>query len=99
MKYKDVDSIFKENNLPFTRERKYDNYVNSSTYITMRDGIKIAADIYLPERNEFLKLANRIMTKDLQENWKWINVQLSIEAELAPPGMSWHHKKEVEIPE
>ena len=30
-------------------EKKYDGYSVSSTYITMRDGIKIAADIHIPE--------------------------------------------------
>ena len=30
-------------------DRKYDGYTVSSTYITVRDGVKIAADIHLPE--------------------------------------------------
>ena len=44
-----MNEIFENINLELTRKQVYDNYTNSAIYITMRDGVQIAADIYLPE--------------------------------------------------
>ncbi len=45
----ELKDIFQEINMEFTREQKYDNYTNSSTYIPMRDGVKIGLDINVSE--------------------------------------------------
>lgn len=44
-----------------------------------------------------LHRARKIMCEDIRRHWPWINVPLSIEAELAPPSRSWHEKEKVEI--
>ena len=38
------------------------------------------------------------MTQRLPQTWKWIDIPLEIEAEVAPLGGSWHDKEEMEIP-
>jgi DNA polymerase I-like protein with 3'-5' exonuclease and polymerase domains len=58
----------------------------------------ILADVPRDELNDFLALANKVMTKQLRNKWKWINVPLAIEAEVCPIGGSWADKKEMEIP-
>ena len=50
------------------------------------------------ELDEYLKLCNHIMTTELMEAWKWINVPIKIEAEVTPPGGCWYEKKEIAIP-
>jgi DNA polymerase I-like protein with 3'-5' exonuclease and polymerase domains len=54
----------------------------------------IVADVPAEELEDFLELANYIMTVRLPEAWDWINVPLEIEAEVAPLGGSWADKKE-----
>ena len=44
-----MDDIFEDLGLELARKQVYENYTNSALYITMRDGVKIAADIYIPE--------------------------------------------------
>jgi len=58
----------------------------------------ILADVPEEELNDFLILANDVMTKQLIKKWKWINVPLEIEAEVCPIGGSWADKEEMEIP-
>lgn len=57
----------------------------------------ILADVPENELDEFLNLAQRIMTTELTNTWKWINVPLEVEAEVAPIGGSWADKKERKI--
>ena len=58
----------------------------------------ILADVPAEELDDFLVLANNVMTTQLMETWKWINVPLTVEAEVCPVGGSWADKKEMEIP-
>lgn len=58
----------------------------------------ILADVPKEELNDYLILANDIMTIQLKNKWHWINVPLTIEAEVCPVGKSWAEKKEMEIP-
>jgi len=58
----------------------------------------ILADVPEEELDEFLILANNVMTKQLMKSWKWINVPLEVEAEVCPIGGSWFDKKEMQIP-
>jgi hypothetical protein len=38
-----------------------------------------------------------VTTIDLAKHWRWINVPMVIEAEVAPLGRNWYEKKEVNI--
>lgn len=53
----------------------------------------LVADIYPPELDIFLAKCKQVMTVDLPEHWKWINVPIDVEAELAPRGANWFEKK------
>ena len=55
----------------------------------------IVLEIYPPELNEVLAMADKIMTVDIRSHWIWINVPLEIEVELSPVDGSWYLKKEV----
>ena len=44
-----------------------------------------------------MEICQQVMTVDIRKHWKWINVPLSIEAEVAPLGGTWFDKKEVKI--
>lgn len=57
----------------------------------------ILADVHTSELQDYLHLARKVMTEDLTRAWKWINIPLEIEAEVAPPDGSWFDKKEVPI--
>jgi DNA polymerase I-like protein with 3'-5' exonuclease and polymerase domains len=57
----------------------------------------IVADVPAEELEDFLELANYIMTVRLPEAWDWINVPLEIEAEVAPLNGSWADKKEMKL--
>jgi len=58
----------------------------------------ILADVPAKELDDFLMLANTVMTTQLTNEWKWINVPLEVEAEVCPIGGSWSEKEEKEIP-
>jgi len=58
----------------------------------------IMADVPADELDDFLVLANNVMTTQLMKTWTWINVPLEVEAEVCPVGGSWADKKEKEIP-
>ena len=49
----------------------------------------IVLDVYPPELETISKLIKKILTKDLQNTWKWINVSLSVEADLGGVNESW----------
>lgn len=57
----------------------------------------IVGDIHKDELKLYLKICKRVMTKDILEHYKWINVPIEVEAEVAPLGKSWFHKQKVEI--
>lgn len=54
----------------------------------------------VPERevDDVLILANKVMTKSLVRNWKWLCVPLDVEAEITPVDGNWAEKSQIEIP-
>jgi DNA polymerase I-like protein with 3'-5' exonuclease and polymerase domains len=58
----------------------------------------IVADVPWNELDDFLGLAKEVMTERLRKTWKWINIPLEVEAEVAPLGKSWADKVEYQIP-
>ena len=59
----------------------------------------ILLDIPEKELNYILYNANKIMTQDLREHFKWITVPMEIEADVSPIGKSWLEKEPYQIPE
>lgn len=59
----------------------------------------IVIDVNPNELETVRKLVKKILTKDLQEEWKWINVPLSVEADLGGVDESWADLKEFKINE
>ena len=53
--------------------------------------------VHKDEKDDVLAKAKQIMTVDLAKSWKWLQVPMEIEAEVAPLGGSWNDKQEVEI--
>lgn len=58
----------------------------------------IVADVYAPEKDDFLGMCKQVMTIDLLKHWKWLIVPMDIEAEIGELGASWHELKGVNIP-
>lgn len=54
-------------------------------------------DIHPPELEHVLKTVRRVTEVELREHWKWINVPMTIEAELCQVDESWYHKKEIKL--
>jgi len=44
------------------------------------------------ERDDYLALMNHIMTKAIRDHWTWIDVPLTIDADVAPVGAPWSEK-------
>jgi DNA polymerase-1 len=59
---------------------------------------ELVFDIYPPELDMILKIVKRVTTVDLPKAWDWINVPLSIDAEICEVDASWADKKKIEIP-
>lgn len=59
----------------------------------------IIAEVPVDEVRRFLRICKRIMVRDIRRHWSWITVPLEVDAEVAPEGMSWYDKKEVQIDE
>jgi len=57
----------------------------------------IVGDIHRKERKDYLEIAKQVIFEDIRKHWKWINVPLIVEAEVAPVGGSWYEKEEVKI--
>jgi len=57
----------------------------------------IAISFHPDETMTVLRKARKIMCEDIRKHWKWINVPMSIEAEVAPVGKSWQEKQPMEI--
>jgi len=55
----------------------------------------IVADVHKKEKKQYLEIVQKVMTQDVKKHWSWINVPLSIEAEVTPVGGSWYQKKEI----
>lgn len=58
----------------------------------------IVFDVYPPELEKVLKTTKQITTEKLPLYWDWINVPLTIDAEVCPVDASWADKEEIEIP-
>jgi DNA polymerase I len=57
----------------------------------------IVADVHKNEVQDYLQLANKVMTVDIKKHWEWIITPLEIEAEITPLEGSWFDKKEIKI--
>jgi len=49
------------------------------------------------ELQTVLRKARQIMCHDIRKHWKWINVPMNIDVEVAPIGESWNEKESIEI--
>ncbi len=56
----------------------------------------IIADVHEDEVDDYLRLANDVMTNQIREEWDWVTVPFTVEAELA--STNWHEKAQVDIP-
>ncbi len=52
----------------------------------------LIADVPVGEVQEYIRLAKRIMTRELPKTWKWLCVPLEIEIEVTPEEGSWFDK-------
>ena len=51
-------------------------------------------DVHADELQDVLSKIYHIMCVELPKQWKWINVPLDAEVEVAPKGEAWHFKSE-----
>jgi hypothetical protein len=58
---------------------------------------EMVLDIHESEFDEVLSQVKKIMTLDIREHWKWINVPLEIEGDFCLPGKTWYDKVSVQI--
>jgi DNA polymerase I-like protein with 3'-5' exonuclease and polymerase domains len=49
--------------------------------------------LHRKERDAVLRKAKQVMTDDILRHWSFINTPVGVEAEVAPPGGTWHEKK------
>ncbi len=56
----------------------------------------IVSDCPEKEMSDYLEIAHQVMTKDLPKHYKFINVPIEAEMEVAPPGKSWLEKAKYE---
>lgn len=57
----------------------------------------ILLDVVEEEVEAILEKACYIMTTKLREDWTWVNVPITIEAEITEPGCSWFTKEEIPL--
>lgn len=57
----------------------------------------IVGDVHGKEKQNYLEIVQQVMTIDIRKHWKWINVPLSVEAEVAPVGGTWYDKQKVNL--
>ena len=57
----------------------------------------LIGDVHESEKDEYLAKVKELVTVKLPEYWTWINVPLSVEAELTEVGGNWHQKKQIEL--
>ena len=72
------NSIYTEENhfealLKAPKEKKYDSYSVTYTYITMRDGVRIAADIHLPDGLPILFGNGQYFLGYMESFFEWID--------------------------
>ena len=79
------------------RLNKWLNKNKMKTLIVGQIHDSIVADVHTDELDSYLSKAKTIMTQTLPEEWKWIEVQLEVEAEITPINGTWYEKKEQEI--
>lgn len=54
-------------------------------------------DIHPPELEHVVQTVKRVTEVELREAWSWINVPMTIEAEVCQVDESWYHKKELKL--
>jgi len=54
----------------------------------------VLGDIPCQELRNYMEIAEDVVRNELPKHFRWIEVPLEIEFELASPGKSWHDKKE-----
>ena len=52
----------------------------------------LITDVPIIEVQDYIRLAERIMTRELPKAWKWLCVPLEIEVEVSPSGETWFDK-------
>jgi len=57
----------------------------------------IVADVRKDEFNEYIELANDIMTRRLLKHWPWIITPIEVEVEASPLNGAWSEKEEIEL--
>jgi DNA polymerase I len=57
----------------------------------------LIGDILISELKDYLEIVEEVATVQLRERYKWLIVPLEIEYEIAPPGESWHNKREIKF--
>lgn len=57
----------------------------------------IIMDLWIPEVDRVKRKIKQLVTERLPEHWKWINVPLTMECEIAPENGSWFDKKAVSL--
>jgi len=68
------------------------------TYIIGQIHDSIVADVPEEEFEDFLVLANNVMTQQVRKWAPWLTVPLEVEAEASPVNGNWAEKEAVEIP-
>ena len=57
----------------------------------------IVADVHKDEVQDYLILANDVMTKQVRKAYPEVLLPLTVDAEIAPVGTSWHNKKDFDL--
>jgi len=76
------------------RIQKILNKYKMKTKIVGQIHDSIVSDVYKKELKDYLEISQQIMTIDIIKYWKWINVPLTVKAEIAPLNKSWYEKTE-----
>lgn len=80
-----------------TRIQKLLNKYKMKSLIVGQIHDSIVGDILKSELQNYLEIANKVMTVDIKKHWSWITTPLEIEAEVSPVGKSWFEKTKVKI--
>ncbi len=54
------------------------------------------ADVHIDELDDYMKIARKVMTKDVMREFPWLIVPLAAECDISPPNGSWGDKRAVE---
>ena len=79
------------------RIQKLLNKYNMRSKIVGQIHDSIVADVHRKEKRNYLEIAKQVMTLDIRKHYKWINVPLTIDAEITPINGNWYQKKEIII--